>query len=57
VIGRESGGTDCAALLDGFFPHFAPPHLTCGFVRIIFVTTMFGLVLVEECGVQWGAVE
>jgi hypothetical protein len=26
-------------------------------VAMISVTTMFGLVSVEECGVQWGAVE
>jgi len=30
--------------------------LTCGFVQIILVTTMLGLVSVEECGVQLGAV-
>src|ERR1700722_14702196 len=40
-----------------FFPHFAPPSLTCGFVLANVKTTMFGLVPVEECGVQWGAVE
>jgi hypothetical protein len=40
-----------------FFPHFAPPPLTCCFVSVNVKTTMFGLVPVEECGVQWGAVE
>jgi hypothetical protein len=40
-----------------FFPHFAPPELTCAFVVQETMTTMFGLVAVEECGVQWGAVE
>jgi hypothetical protein len=39
------------------FPHFAPPHLTWDFVLAEAMTTVFGLVLVEECGVQWGAVE
>jgi hypothetical protein len=51
------GGLGRAGLWGQNFPHFAPPHLTCGFVATIFMTTMFGLVLVEECGVQWGAVE
>jgi hypothetical protein len=41
----------------GFFPHLAPPFLTCDFVAMIFAPGGFGLVLVEECGVQWGAVE
>ena len=39
------------------FPHFAPPRMTCAFVGQRAMTTMFGLVLVEEGGVQWGAVE
>jgi hypothetical protein len=52
------GVGDRASRLRGhFFPHLAPPTLTWGFVVAILVTTMFGLALVEECGVQWGAVE
>ena len=42
---------------DVFFPHFAPPPLTCVFVALIPLGIGFGLVLVEECGVQWGVVE
>jgi hypothetical protein len=41
----------------GFFPHFAPRPLTCGFAAMNLAGGGFGLVLVEECGVQWGAVE
>ena len=41
----------------GFLPHFALPHLTCTFARMIFTGSVFGLVLVEEGGVEWGAVE
>jgi hypothetical protein len=40
-----------------FFPHFAPPALTCCFAIATVAAVRFGLVLVEECGVQWGAVE
>src|ERR1700733_1757194 len=63
LLTRESrlcgvaGGTGRAGLRGHFFPHFAPPTLTWGFVVAICVTTMFGLAPVEECGVQWGAVE
>jgi hypothetical protein len=42
---------------DVFFPHFAPPPLTCVFAARIDAGARFGLVLVEECGVQWGVVE
>jgi len=31
--------------------------MTCRFVEAMARMGMFGLVLVEECGVQWGAVE
>jgi hypothetical protein len=41
----------------GFFPHSAPPSLSWAFVGLREAWGMFGLVLVEECGVQWGAVE
>jgi hypothetical protein len=37
-------------------PPLCTTALTCGFVVKICMTTMFGLVPVEECGVQWGAV-
>ena len=40
-----------------FFPHSAPPSLSWAFVGQIGALGTFGLVLVEECGVQWGAVE
>jgi hypothetical protein len=40
-----------------FFPHFAPPELTRCFIGGIGAEGRFGLVLVEECGVQWGVVE
>ena len=40
-----------------FFPHFTPPELTRCFIDAIGAEGRFGLVLVEECGVQWGVVE
>src|SRR5271168_3567341 len=40
-----------------FFPHSAPPALSWAFVGQIGAVRTFGLVLVEECGVQWGVVE
>jgi hypothetical protein len=51
-------GERCATRRTGvFFPHFAPPALTCGFAAKTAAGTRYGLVLVEECGVQWGVVE
>jgi len=40
-----------------FLPHSAPPALSWAFVVQIGAVGTFGLVLVEECGVQWGTVE
>ena len=40
-----------------FFPHSAPPRLSWAFVGPGGALGTFGLVLVEECGVQWGVVE
>src|ERR1700722_10772717 len=40
-----------------FFPHSAPPALSWAFVGLIGAAGAVGLVPVEECGVQWGAVE
>ena len=40
-----------------FFPHSAPPALSWAFVGLMEPSRRFGLVLVEECGVQWGVVE
>ena len=39
------------------FPHFPPPKLTWCFIAAVEAARRFGLVLVEECGVQWGVVE
>src|SRR6185437_9812436 len=56
-IRPRGGGATRDTPGDVFFPHFAPPTLTCGFVSNGSLTTMFVLVGVEQCGVQWGAVE
>jgi len=56
-IRPRGGGATRDTPGDVFFPHFAPPTLTCGFVSKGSLTTMFVLVGVEQCGVQWGAVE
>ena len=40
-----------------FFPHFTPPLVTCGFVLEGGPKAPYGLLTVEECGVEWGAVE
>jgi hypothetical protein len=40
-----------------FFPHFAPLQLTCGFACAMVPAGEFGLLTVEGCGVEWGAVE
>ena len=40
-----------------FFHHLTPPLLTCAFVLVAAAGTVFGLLTVEECGVEWSAVE
>jgi hypothetical protein len=59
-VGRGHPGTVVGwrgAAEGGFVPHLAPRSLTCCFVVMIFAGSVFGLVSVEEGGVQWGAVE
>jgi hypothetical protein len=49
-------GTGPIVIGSGFAPHFAPPTLNWAFVEQETPAGWSGLVLVEQCGVQWSAV-
>jgi hypothetical protein len=55
-VGR-SGGSPARRSPRRFFPHFAPPTLTCRFATRKAAGTADPGLTVEECGVQWSAVE
>ena len=56
LVGR-SGGSPTRHSGRRFFPHFAPSVLTCRFATQEAIDAADSGLTVEECGVQWSAVE
>jgi len=55
-VGR-SGGSPARRSRRRFFPHFAPLALTCRFAAQKAAGALDLELTVEQCGVQWSAVE